>query len=172
MQEFLKAPKDRIAVIIGKNGETRKEIEKLTETKIEIDSKTGEIDIQGEDALNFYISLNIIKAIARGFSPEHAFLLKNDNYFFEIIDLKEELGKNEKLIQQKKGRVIGKKGKTRQEIEEKTNSFISVYGKTISIIGEAEAIEKAKTAVKMLLKGASHSSAESFLYQKEKEIEI
>jgi ribosomal RNA assembly protein len=173
MQEYLKVPQERIAVLIGKNGETKKEIEKLTETKIEINSKTGEIDIKGKNPINFYISLNIIKAIARGFSPQHAFLLKNEDYFLEIIDLKEVIGKNEKAIQQKKGRVIGTKGKTRKEIEEKTDSFISVYGKTIGIIGKPEGIEKARAVIEMLLEGASHSTAESFLYKKEKkEIEI
>ncbi len=172
MKEYFKAPKDRIAVLIGKKGETKTEIEKLTKTKIEVDSQTGEVDVQGENALNFYISLNIIKAIARGFSPEHAFALKNENYFLEIIDLKEKLGKNEKVIHQKKGRVIGKKGKTRKEIEEKTDTFISVYGKTISIIGKSEGIEKARHAIEMLLEGASHSNTESFLYKKEKDFEI
>jgi ribosomal RNA assembly protein len=172
MQEYLKIPKERIAVLIGKNGETRKELEKLTKTKIEIDSKTGEVDIQGEKAIDFYISLNIIKAIGRGFSPEHAFLLKEEDYFLEIMDLKEIVGKNDKLIQQKKGRVIGKKGKTRKDIEEKTDSFVSVYGKTISLIGKQESIKKARKAIEMLLEGASHSTAESFLFERKKEIEI
>ncbi|MBU2100818.1 KH domain-containing protein [Candidatus Micrarchaeota archaeon] len=172
MQEYLKIPKDRIAVLIGKNGETRKELQKLTKTKIEIDSKTGEVDVQGEEPIDFYISLNIIKAIARGFSPEHAFLLKDENFFLEIIELKEILGKNEKLIQQKKGRVIGKKGKTRKEIEEKTDTFISVYGNTVSIIGKQEDIQKAKKVIEMLLEGASHSTAESFLFEREKEFEL
>jgi len=172
MQEYLKIPKDRIAVLIGKNGETRKKIEELTETKIGIDSKTGEVDIETKNnAIDFYISLNIIKAIGRGFSPEHAFMLKDENYSLEIIDLKEMLGKNEKLIQQKKGRVIGKNGKTRNEIEDQTDSFVSVYGHTISIIGKADGMGKAKKTIKMLLEGASHSTAEVFLY-KEKEIEI
>jgi len=172
MEEYLKIPKDRIAVLIGKNGETKTEIEKLTKTKIEVDSKTGNIDVEGEEALDFYISLNIIKAIARGFSPEHAFMLKQEDYFLEIIDLKEKLGKNDKLIQQKKGRVIGKNGKTRKEIEEKTETFVSVYGKTISKIGKEQGIEKARNVIKMLLEGASHSTAESFLFNKEKELEI
>jgi len=172
MQEYLKIPKDRIAVLIGKNGETKTTIEKDTQTKIGVDSQTGELDVEGKNALNFYISLNIIKAIGRGFSPEHALTLKQDDYFLEIIDLKEKLGKNEKLIQQKKGRVIGKNGKTRKEIEEKTDTFVSVYGKTISIIGKHEGIEKARNVIEMLLEGASHSTAESVLFKKEKELEI
>ena len=172
MQEYLKIPKDRIAVLIGKKGETKTEIEKLTDTKLEVDSKSGEIDVSGEKALDFYISLNIIKAIARGFSPEHAFMLKQENYFLEIIDLKEKLGKNDKLIQQKKGRVIGKAGKTRKDIEEKTETFISVYGKTIGIIGKEDGVEKAKKVIEMLIQGASHSTAESFLFKRETELEI
>ena len=39
MQEYLKVPKERIAVLIGKNGETRKEIEKTTKTKLKLTQK-------------------------------------------------------------------------------------------------------------------------------------
>ena len=39
----LKIPKDRIAVLIGKNGEVKREIEELTESRIEIDSKEGDV---------------------------------------------------------------------------------------------------------------------------------
>lgn len=37
--------KDRLAVLIGKNGRTKQRIEKLTHTKIEIDSSTGEYSV-------------------------------------------------------------------------------------------------------------------------------
>ncbi|MEW6294901.1 MAG: KH domain-containing protein [Candidatus Diapherotrites archaeon] len=165
IEEYLKVPKDRIAVIIGLHGETKKGIERATKTSIEVDSESGDIDVKSDagNALNFYIALNIIKAIARGFSPEHAFLLKEKDNYLEIIDLSELLGKSEKLIKQKKGRVIGREGRVREEIERSTGALISVYGKTISIIGGLEEIEKAKKAIELLLEGASHDRAKKFL---------
>ncbi len=40
-EEFVRIPKERVAVVIGKKGETKKEIEKRTKTRVEIDSETG-----------------------------------------------------------------------------------------------------------------------------------
>ena len=37
--------KQRLPIVIGKNGETKKLIEKLTHTRIEVDSETGEVTI-------------------------------------------------------------------------------------------------------------------------------
>jgi len=59
----LKIPKDRVAVLIGKSGEVKKELEGLTKTEMEIDSKEGDITVSGEDALGLYSAREIIKAI-------------------------------------------------------------------------------------------------------------
>jgi ribosomal RNA assembly protein len=57
-----------------------------------------------------------------------------------------------------KGRVIGESGKSRKTIEDLSDTQISVYGKTIGIIGEAENTNMAKKAIDMLLTGAPHST--------------
>ncbi len=167
--ETVRVPARRIAVLIGKNGETKKEIEKKTKTKITIDTNEQTIDVESaeETGLGFYSALNIIKAIARGFSPEHAFLLLDENYYLEIIELQELFGKSKKRILQRSGRVIGTKGRMRKEIEETTDCFISVFGKTISIIGGLEKTGVAKKAIKMLLEGASHDTVLRFLRKSE-----
>ncbi|MDO8625126.1 MAG: KH domain-containing protein, partial [Candidatus Diapherotrites archaeon] len=110
-----------------------------------------------------YNATNIVKAIGRGFSPEKALLLTRENHMLEIIDIKQELNATERELEQKKGRLIGTGGKTRTEIEEKTNTAIAVYGKTVSIIGEAESVEVAKKAIGLLLGGATHKRAYSYL---------
>lgn len=176
--EYMKIPKERLAVLIGKNGETKKEIEQRTGVKIEVDSKSGEVEISSKpnNALNYYIAINIVKAIARGFSPEHALLLLGEDYYLDVIDLTDYVGKKEKEIANKKGRVIGRRGKMRSTIEEQTNTLISVYGKTIALIGRAEEMGTARRAVEMLLEGAQHTSVCDFLRKKrflaEKEFEI
>lgn len=81
-EEYVKIPKDRIAVLIGKKGQTKKEIEKRTKTKITIDSETGEVWItstkETEDPLAVWKARDIVLAIGRGFSPERAFRLLNE----------------------------------------------------------------------------------------------
>ncbi len=157
--EVLLVPLDRVGAIIGKNGSTKKDIESKTETKIAVNSAEGEIEIirKGEP-LKYFKALRIVKAIARGFAPENAYRLLKDDMVFDLIELQEELGKSESRIKAKKGRVIGAEGAAREEIEEDTGAKISVYGKTIGIIGKEGEVEKAKRAVEMLLGGSSHTS--------------
>ncbi len=157
--EYLKAPLERIAVLIGPKGQTKREIEKKCKVKVAIDSESGEVEITAkEDGLGAHKAANIAKAISRGFSPERALLLLNDEYYVEFLELSDLIGKSPKAQRQKKARVIGADGKARKEIEERTNAFISVYGKTIGIIGKQEEIERAKEAIEMLLEGASHET--------------
>jgi len=105
------------------------------------------------------LAKNIVKAIARGFSPQKAFLLLNENNALEII----EIPGNEKNVIRIKSRIIGSEGKTRKRLEELTDCLISVYGKTVSIIGGFEKISFAKKAVKMFISGASHKTVYRFL---------
>ena len=81
---------ERIAVVIGHNGETKKHLEDKSEVHLEIDSKLGEIAIDDhnvEDPLRVLKLESIILAIGRGFSPEHAMKLLNDNTDLFIFDI-------------------------------------------------------------------------------------
>src|SRR3989338_8011550 len=157
--EYLKVPLDRIAVLIGPKGHTKKEIERKCKVKLSVDSESGEAEISAkEDGLGAHKAANVVKALARGFSPEHAFRLFSDEYYLEILELSELIGKSSKAQWQRKARVIGADGRAREEIEKRTNAVLSVYGKTISIIGRQEEIERARNAIEMLLEGASHET--------------
>lgn len=167
---MVRIPKNRIAALIGKEGQTKKELEQKTNTKIRVDSESGEIEITAKsDAIGFYSALNIVKAVGRGFSPEHAFLLLNENTGFEIVSLDDWLEGKKSAMQTKKSRIIGTAGKIRQEIEEKTDCLISVQGKTVSIIGDFENIPKAKKAVEMILSGARHATVFEHLNRQHKQ---
>jgi len=161
--ELIKIPLDRVAPLIGKKGKEKKEIEKISGCKLNIDSNSGEIEISNDNAFNVYRCGFVVKAIGRGFSPEKALLLMDENYFLEVIDLREFSGKSMKAIETKRARLIGTKGKIREKIEEKTNCFISVYGKTVSIIGSIDEIDLARKAIEMILEGAEFNSVENFL---------
>ncbi|SMD31596.1 ribosomal RNA assembly protein [Picrophilus oshimae DSM 9789] len=169
----LKIPMNRIAVVIGKNGETKNEIERLGQSVIDIDSKTGLVTVyQKKDALKALIALNVVQAIARGFSPEKALTLFNENMQLIVISLKDFAGHNSNRINELRGRVIGRNGRTRQIIEELTNTYISVSGNTVSIIGDFIGIGYSKEAVEMLLLGRKHKTVYSYLEKSVSEIKF
>jgi ribosomal RNA assembly protein len=171
MEEFsytLKIPKERVAVLIGKEGSIKKRIEEETAIQIRIDSDEGDVYIKGEDALKLYTCREIIKAIGRGFNPEIALLLLKYDYSFEMISLNEMIKPS--AMERIKGRIIGSDGKSRRTIEELTRCFICVYGKTVGIIGETENVALARRAVESLIQGSPHSSVYKFLERKRREM--
>lgn len=163
-------PKERIAPAIGSEGEIRNRIEEETRVELDYNSETGVVRIKGrgENPLDTIIARDIVKAIGRGFSPEKAFKLLDEDVYLNVIDVTRYSGKSEKKKSRLKGRVIGREGRTRRLIEENTNTFISIYGKTISCIGHPEEIQIAREAIHMLLDGAPHSAVYNFLEEKKK----
>jgi ribosomal RNA assembly protein len=171
MAEFsyeLKIPKERVAILIGKEGCVKRQIETSTNTTLKIDSDEGDVFISGDDALTLYSAREVVKAVARGFSPENSLLLLKNDYVFEIINLPD-LVKSKPAMMRLKGRVIGHEGKSRRIIEEMTDCVISVYGKTIGIIGRVENVDVARTAVDMLLEGSPHANVYKWLEKKRKD---
>ncbi|MBI2084966.1 MAG: RNA-processing protein [Candidatus Aenigmarchaeota archaeon] len=157
MMEFVKIPEERKAIAIGKNAAVKKQIESLTETEITIGD---DVKIEGDDPVKILDAKNIITAIGRGFAPEKAMKLSDNDNILEIISLK---GFTPKKRPTQKGRLIGTKGKTRKLIEEFTGCDISVYGDTVSIIGGWESSNVAKQAIEQILEGRSHQSVYKFL---------
>ena len=169
LQVDLRIPRDRVAVLIGKEGEVKRELESKTKTKIDVDSKEGEILIHAYDGLRLFEAREIILAIGRGFNPQIALALLNVEYVFDVLNIKDfATTKNSEL--RLKSRLIGTKGKTRQLIEELSEAHVSIYGKTISFIGRTESVHVAKHAVMMLLGGSPHSSVYHWLERKRKEL--
>ena len=65
---------------------------------------------------------------------------------------------------------IGEGGKSRKTIEDLTECYISVYGKTIGIIGEPENVAAARKAVEDLLKGSPHGNVYKLLEKRRRMI--
>ena len=174
MVEFLhesRIPKDRVAVLIGKSGTVKKQLEDRTHTHLTIDSKEGDVFIHGEDAIDLLHAREAVKAVARGFNPEMAFLLASDDYVLEIVPLADFVkADNKNALARVKGRVIGAEGKSRRIIEELTFTHLCVYGKTISIIGKPEQVAVSKKAVESLLSGSPHSSVYTWLEKQTKDL--
>ncbi|MDD1773895.1 MAG: KH domain-containing protein [Methanobacterium sp.] len=174
--EYLKIPRERVGVVIGKGGISKDEIEKLTKTKIEIDSETGSVSINPtedmDDPLSVWKARYMVKAIGRGFNPEIAMKLISDDVMLDIINLPDYVGKSKKAILRQKGRIIGKEGKTRDIITDMTDVHISIYGKTVALIGNFEHIQVAREAVDMILHGARHKTVYAFLEKKGRDLKV
>ena len=165
----LKIPLARVAVVIGTQGKVKKEIEETTGTHRQIDSAEGDVFITGEDALGLYTAREVVGAIGRGFNPELAKLLLKQDYASERLNI-DDYAKTKKHEIRVRGRVIGAEGRARKVIEELTDCHISVYGTTITIIGEIESVPICKRAIENLLAGSQHSTVYRWLEKQRREI--
>lgn len=167
--DYVLIPKERIAVLIGKAGEVKKEIEKHGKVSMVIDSESGEVAVTrklAKDPSNALMALDIIKAIARGFNPQKAYKLWSPNIYLETIDLTEFLGSSGKSLERVRARIIGREGKVRNYMSRLTSTDIVIYGKTVSILGEAENVGLAKEAVFKIVDGLPHNAVFKFLESK------
>ena len=169
MQQETKINKERIGVLIGKEGSIKAKIEGQTKTKITVDSTGGLVLVEGEDADLFLRAVAAIQAISCGFSPERAFvLLEEEDVYIEVIDISDGAS-NPDQLDRLRGRIIGRSGRARTQIEDMTQTVISVYGKTVAVIGDVEQIRVALDAIDMLISGVEHETVFSFLEKKRRE---
>jgi len=171
MTEHIKVPLDRIAVLVGPKGSIKELIEEKSTAMLNIDSQSGDVEITDpKDPLKGMRAREVIHAIARGFSPEKALRLFDEELLmFETIDLSN-FAKTEKDLQRIRGRIIGQRGKTREIFESLTGVRISVYGKTVCLIGYPEQNAVARAGIDMLLEGSSHGPVYKFLEKKKSEL--
>ncbi|MFO7678379.1 MAG: KH domain-containing protein [Thermoplasmatota archaeon] len=173
--KYIKIPKQRIGVLIGQNGETKKEIETRSKTNLLINSEEGEITIddhQSPEPLLSYIVEDVIRAIGRGFSPEHALQLFHEDLEFFLFNLHDYIGKKNTHIRRIKSRVIGTEGKTKRTLEHLTSSHISIYGHTIGIIADFQTMDILKKAIDMLITGSKHASVYRYIEREMKKIRL
>jgi ribosomal RNA assembly protein len=169
MIQEMKVAQNRVGVLIGKGGQVKKELEEKTGTKISIDSQEGMVKVEGESAVPFNRAVEVINAINRGFSPERAFsLLEDEDLLLDVIDLSM-VAATPRQLDRSRGRIIGRDGRAREQIEHMSNTQISVMGKTIALIGLPEHIKVARAAIDMLIEGAPHEAVFSYLEKKRQE---
>jgi ribosomal RNA assembly protein len=167
MTELVKIPAERVKVLIGDRGRTKEAIEKKCNVTLIIEEE-GDVEVEG-DATDTFFAKDIVKAIGRGFSPKDALKLADQDYNLYLIPLKD-ITESEKAMTRLKGRVIGREGRIKEDIESATQSVISVYGSTIGIISRIDTMGYAREAVGMLLEGATHTALQTYLSKVRREI--
>ena len=169
MMQEIKISGNRIGALIGKEGITKKKIEEKSGAHINIDSKEGLVVVEGEETLGVLRAVETVNAINRGFSPERSFcLLEDEDLILDIIDLSA-IADTPRQLDRIRGRIIGKDGRSREQIEDMTQVSISVLGKTVAMIGLPEQLKVARAAIDMLIQGIPHETVFSFLDKKKKE---
>ena len=161
MEPLTRIPRERIAVLIGKGGETRKSIEEATGAKLYVDSTTGEVSVVWPVEIDPVLRLklpDIIRAIGRGLAPNRALRLIADDTFLRIYDIREWVGRKGNHTRRMRSRLIGRDGRIRSLIESFTGTEIAIHGSTVVVIGDEVGLMTACTAIEGLLDGAEHST--------------
>jgi ribosomal RNA assembly protein len=164
-EQSVRVPLDRVAAVIGKKGETKKHLEEACHISLEIDSQSGEITVRSTSVEEGdpFRAVNVVEAVGRGFSPQRAIKLLDPETTLEVMDLRDFAGKSDNSLERIRGRIIGLNGKSRRVIEELTKCYVSVYGRTVSIIGEVTEAKLAMEAITMLASGSRHRSVYNML---------
>ncbi|MEM4194702.1 MAG: KH domain-containing protein [Candidatus Anstonellales archaeon] len=166
-QEIIKIPAERVAALIGENERIKKEVEDAAGVRIKANEE-GEVMLEG-DADKIYFAKDVVRAIGRGFEARVALKILKEGYHFHIINLKE-YANSENAMRRIKGRIIGEKGRIKSEIENASDSYISVYGHTVCVIGPVDSIDIATEAISMIIEGAMHSTVLNYLAKARKNL--
>ncbi|HKT22425.1 MAG TPA: KH domain-containing protein [Nitrososphaerales archaeon] len=159
-EQVVRIPVERVGAVIGREGATKRFLESEMGVKLSVDSKEGLVFVKAESALKIdpFSATRVIEAIGRGFSPQKARRLLDEGTALEVIDLRAYAGRSAASLERIRGRIIGLKGKSRRVIEELTGCHLSVFGRTVAIIGEAGEVQLASEAVKSLATGSQHKT--------------
>jgi len=127
----------------------RKKLEK--ELQVKITNKGKEFSIEGE-AEKEYLAEKILYAIDMGFSLPTALLIRNEDYAFEKLRIKDFTKRKD--ISRIKGRIIGTQGKTLHTLSQISDCSFEIKGNEIGIIGDAINIKNAQDAIISIIKGS------------------
>lgn len=127
---------------------------------VDITFKGRSLLIKGKE-YSEYICEKILRAIDFGFEIDDALLLTDENYQFEILNIKNFTPR--KNLSEIRARVIGKDGKSKKTIEEITGSKIVIRNNKVGIISDNEHIQQITQGFSSLIHGAKHANVFSYL---------
>ncbi len=150
------------SLMFEKMREIRKErlaLEKALEVKITL---RGRQVIMEGDSFKEFEAKRVLEAIQFGFSAKKALMLLDEDMIFRPLMMKNFTRR--KNMYDVRSRIIGKEGKTKRTIEEITGCFLVIReDNQVGVIGNAEVIDEATTAITNIIKGSKHANAYNFL---------
>ena len=161
MELLARVPKHRIAVLIGKGGQTRKMLEEISGAELDIDSQTGEVMAEWKEEPDRVVRMkmpDVVLAIGRGLAPSRAIQLIQDDVFLRMYDIREWVGRQPNQTRRMRSRLIGRNGRIRSLIEQISNCEMAIHGSTVLVIGDREGIALAGPAIEGILRGSEHST--------------
>lgn len=165
-EKTVRIPAARVAVLIGRRGRTKAAIEKGCSVSLDVDSSDGTVMVRSEgegdggagSSFRPLKAAEIVAAIGRGFAPDRAMSLLDEGRSLHVMDLREFAGRSPSQIGRVKGRIIGERGRARRSMESLTGASISVYGRTVAVIGTAASLKMAVEAIASLSSGSMHGA--------------
>jgi len=136
----------------------KKFLERDLNVKITIKGKR--VTIEGE-AMNEYEMSIILDAINLGFAAQTACLLKDEDFAFEKINIKDHTRRKNLTVV--RSRLIGTHGKTKNTIEQISGCKIKIKDNVVAIIGPADYMEYALTALINIIKGTKQTNVYKYL---------
>ncbi len=143
---------------VSKVAKNKKRLESILNVKITIRGKEITINGAPEDE---YTAEKVIDAINFGFPISVALLIKEEEFLFEILDIKKYT--HRKDFETIRARIIGEKGKTLKTLNTLTECFFELKDNNVGIIGSPELIKNASDAVIFLIQGSKQANVYSFL---------
>ncbi|MEX0932760.1 MAG: KH domain-containing protein [Candidatus Pacearchaeota archaeon] len=133
------------------------------ELKVKITNRGRElfIDSSGEKE---YFAGKVIEALNFGFRFEVAILLKNEDFDFEILNIKDYTRRKD--LERIRARIIGRGGKTLKVLHDLTDCFFETDENKVGVIGYPENLKKAEEAIQAIVRGSKQSNVYSFLEKK------
>lgn len=128
--------------------------------KVKISIKNRFVTLSGE-ALDEYSALQVFEAINLGFPARTATLILNENYVFEKVNIKDHTKRKDLEIV--RGRIIGTHGRTKNTIQQISGCELKIQKNTIGIIGPADRIQYAITAITNIIRGSKQNNAYKYL---------
>jgi KH domain-containing protein len=136
----------------------KKKLEKILNVKIANRGKEVAITGKPEDE---YSAEKVIDALNFGFPFSTAMLIKQQDFIFEIINIKEHTKRKD--LETIKARIIGTEGKTLKTLCDLTDCYFEIKDNLVGIIGDPECIENAQESVIFIIKGAKQGNVYNYL---------
>jgi ribosomal RNA assembly protein len=127
---------------------------------VKITHRGKEVFVQGKPT-DEYIAEKIIDALNFGFPFSTAILIKEEDFIFEILNIKDYTKRRD--LKRIRARIIGKKGKTLQTLHQLTKCNFELKDNQVGIICSPEFLENGQEAIIYIIHGAKQSNVYNFL---------